>query len=105
MRFLSIQKIRLAVKQKEDARETFSIMIHNFMFFSEARLRYAADQNKQEASMLLEQAGSMLTKSVMGVATMALTGGASLASIGNVVIKNVAQSSEFQSGFFGKLAS
>ena len=98
-------KLSTTEQQKEESRETFAMMIHNFMFFSEARLRYVADQNKQEASQLLGEAGNMLAKSVTGVATMALTGGASAAAIGKVVIKNVTSSSEFQSGFFGKLAS
>lgn len=98
-------KLSTTQQQKEESRETFAMMIHNFMFFSEARLRYVADQNKQEASQLLAEAGNMLVKSVTGVAGMALTGGASAAAIGNVVIKNVTSSSEFQSGFFGKLAS
>lgn len=98
-------KLSTTEQQKEESREMFAMMIHNLMFFSEARLRYVADQNKQEASQLLAEAGNMLAKSVFGVAGMALTGGVSAAAIGKVVIKNVTSSSEFQSGFFGNLAA
>ena len=86
-------------KEKVELRETISLMIQNLIFFADAQLHYAIDQNKQEAKQLLSTAGDMLSKSVAAVASLA--GGPAV--VAGVIIKNIFASEEMQNGFFGKL--
>lgn len=86
-------------KEKTELRETISLMIQNLIFFSDAQLHYAIDQNKQEAKQLLSTAGNMLAKSVTMVASLA----AGPSATASVVIKNIFSSEEMQNGFFGRL--
>lgn len=88
-----------SAKEKTDLRDTISLMIQNLIFFSDAQLHYAIDQNKQEAKQLLSTAGDMLAKSVASVATLAAGPGVTA----SVVIKNIFSSEETQNGFFGRL--
>lgn len=88
-------------KEKVELRETISLMIQNLIFFSDAQLHYAIDQNKQEAKRLLSTAGDMLAKSVASVASLA----AGPAAVAGVIVKNIFASEEMQNGFFGRLIS
>ena len=85
--------------EKTEIRETMSLMIQNLIFFSDAQLHYAIEQNKQEAKQLLSTAGDMLAKSVASVASLAAGPGA----VAGVVVKNIFASEEMQNGYFGRL--
>ena len=86
-------------KERTEIRETMSLMIQNLIFFSDAQLHYAIEQNKQEAKQLLSSAGDMLAKSVASVASLAAGPGA----VAGVVVKNIFASEEMQNGYFGRL--
>ncbi len=88
--------------EKDEIRESFTSMIQNFMFFSEARLQYAIESNKQETAKLLSTAGEMLSHSVKGVASLAAGGRAATAG---VVIKNVFSTPAVQKKFFSAVAA
>lgn len=60
--------------EKEHLRESFSLMIQNYVFFFDARMQYAINENKEEARQIFLQAGEMLSNSVKDVALMAVSG-------------------------------
>ena len=83
--------------EKDEIREAFTSMIQNFMFFTEARLRYAIESNREETAKLLSTAGELLSNSVKGVASLAAED--RRATVG-VVIKNIFAQPEVQKQFF-----
>ena len=87
--------------EKDEIREAFTSMVQNFVFFSEARLRYAIESNKEEASKMLSTAGEVLSRSVVGVAGLA----AGMKAMAGVVVKNVFSSPEMQNGFLTSVIS
>lgn len=81
--------------EKEHLRESFSLMIQNYVFFFDARMRYTieenkeeARQNKEEARQIFLQAGEMLSNSVKDVALMAVSG-QKKAEVATVVVHNL----------------
>ena len=87
--------------EKDEIREAFTSMVQNFVFVSEARLRYAIESNKEEAAKMLSTAGDVLSRSVVGVASLA--GG--VKAMARVVVKNVFSSPEVQKGFLTSVIS
>lgn len=87
--------------EKEEIREAFTSMVQNFVFFSEARLRYAIESNKEETAKMLSTAGDILSRSVVGVAGLA----AGVKAMAGVVVKNVFASPEVQKGFLTSVIS
>ena len=85
--------------EKKNLRDSVTAMINNYVFLSEAKLKYAIDRNKEEAKGLLIQAGNMMSSSLSTMANAAIKGGSS------VVIGNILNSTASDSNFFSKLGS
>lgn len=79
--------------QKEQIREAFSLMIQNYVFFFDARLQYAINENKEEARLLFLQAGEMLSNSVKRVALLAVNG-SEIGEIASVIVHNLFDESD-----------
>lgn len=75
-------------EQKENLRESFSLMIQNYVFFFDARMQYAINESKDEARQLFLQAGEMLSNSVKEVALMAVSG-KRISEIAKVTVHNL----------------
>lgn len=86
-------------REKSEIRQAVSSMIQNYVFLSEAKLKYAQDKNKEEARQLLSQAGDMMSSALSSLAAGAVTGGSS------VMIGNILNSCTADSGFFSKLGT
>ena len=86
-------------KEKSEIRQAVTSIIQNYVFLSEAKLKYAQDKNKEEAKQLLTQAGNMMSSSLSSMAAGAVSGGSS------VVVGNILNSFTADSGFFSKLGS
>ena len=74
--------------EKEHLRESFSLMIQNYVFFFDARMQYAIKENKDAARQIFLQAGQMLSNSVKNVALMAVSG-KRIKEIATVVVHNL----------------
>ena len=79
--------------EKERLRESFSLMIQNYVFFLDARMQYAINESKDEARQLFLQAGEMLSNCVKEVALMAV-GGKTISEIATVVVHNLFDESD-----------
>lgn len=74
--------------EKEHLRESFSLMIQNYVFFFDARMQYAIKENKDAARQIFLQAGQMLSNSVKNVALMAVSG-KRIKEIATVMVHNL----------------
>lgn len=61
--------------EKDSIRESFALMIQNYVFIMDARLQYEINENKEEAIKLLKSAGESLINSVTNITMVAVTGG------------------------------
>ena len=86
-------------EQKAGIRDAFIRTIQNYVFLSEAKLKYAVDKNKDEAKQLLTQAGSMISDTISSVTSMAVP------ELGSVAVGNILGSVSKQEGFFQRLGS
>ncbi len=84
--------------EKEHLRESFSIMIQNYVFFFDARMQYAINENKDEARQIFLQAGEMLSNSVKDVALMAVSGKKKI-EVATVVVHNLFDANDNKSAF------
>lgn len=89
-------------QERANIRESFALMFQNFYFFQEANLRCAMMENKEESAELLRQAGSMLSKAVTKTA-VTISGGS--VDMSGVVVRNIFESEEVQSGYIKQLFS
>lgn len=88
--------------EKEFVRETFCSMIQNLMFIGDARLTYAINKNREEASALLTQAGEMLDSSISAIAST-VTSATPEAILPKVA--NIFSNQGEKNGFFKKLGA
>lgn len=84
--------------EKEHLRESFSIMIQNYVFFFDARMQYAINESKDEARQIFLQAGEMLSNSVKDVALMAVNGKKKV-EVAAVVVHNLFDTNDNKSAF------
>lgn len=89
--------------ERNRLRELFSLMIQNYIFFFDARLQYAINDNKKQGRALLEEAGKQLTETATQVALMAATGGVSAIGIAQVTIENFFVETEEKKSIFQKV--
>jgi len=60
-------------QMKDIIREKSTLMIHNYIFFLNAKLTYAIQENKKEGQRLLETAGAQLSNTALACAQLATT--------------------------------
>lgn len=84
--------------EKEHLRESFSLMIQNYVFFFDARMQYAINESKDEARQIFLQAGEMLSNSVKDVALMAVSGKKKV-EVAAVVVHNLFDANDNKSAF------
>lgn len=84
--------------EKEHLQESFSLMIQNYVFFFDARMQYAINENKDEARQIFLQAGEMLSNSVKDVALMAVSE-KKKAEIAAVAVHNLFDTNDNKSAF------
>lgn len=84
--------------EKEHLRESFSIMIQNYVFFFDARMQYAINESKDEARQIFLQAGEMLSNNVKDVALMAVNGKKKV-EVAAVVVHNLFDTNDNKSAF------
>lgn len=93
--------------EKTTLRDNFSMLIQSFLFFTEAKLMYAIDTNKQEALNLLSEAGDMLSQ-CMSEAAFAAVGASQAAGkkivdkVSTIAVKNVFATKADGTTFLGK---
>jgi len=83
---------------QKNIRNIYASMVQNMFFFSEAKLCYAIQKNKDEALSLIGQAGDQLSGTVMKVAKM-MGGGTPLQ------IANLFADAPAQTGFFSEVCN
>lgn len=93
--------------EKLTLRDNFSMLIQSFLFFTEAKLMYAIETNKQEALNLLSEAGDMLGKCVAEAAFAAVSAseaaGKKIAEKASAIaVKNVFATKADGTTFLGK---
>lgn len=74
--------------ETEGIRESFCLMIQNYVFFMDAKLQMVINSNKEEGRKLFDEAGELLSNSVKDVALLAISG-ANSKSIGQTVVQNL----------------
>lgn len=79
-------------RQKEQIQESFSMMIQNYVFFLNARMQLALNQNKQEFKDLCIQAGEQLSSSIVSVSTLAVAKTGTKVFVGNFFASESGQS-------------
>lgn len=88
-------------QQQAKIKEKGVLMIQNYVFFMNAKLKYAIEDNRREGERLFNEAGMQLSKSVIEVASLA-TGPAGTA-MRVVVAKNLFENKEAVTGLFANL--
>lgn len=81
-------KYSASEQEKESLRERFAFMIQNYIFFLDAQVQYEVNQHRENAYVLLRQAGEMLSRSVFEVALCAASQG-DMEKMGTLIVKNV----------------
>lgn len=97
-------------EEKIILRDNFSMMIQSFLFFTEAKLMFAVESNRQEALNLLSDAGDILTKCIAEAATAAATAAANSGKkiadkVVAPMVKNIFSSPSEGPSFLGKFLS
>jgi|GEM_PF-6136411 len=78
-------------QMKNDIKEKCTLMVQNYVFFMNAKLTYAIQENKKEGQKLLETAGTILTKTVQDLTRLAVTSGISGTSTILSIAENIFQ--------------
>ena len=89
--------------ERNQLRELFSLMILNYIFFFDARLQYAINDNQKRGRSLLEEAGKQLAKTTTQVVTMAASGIVGTIDVAQVIIENLFVETEEKQSFFQKV--
>lgn len=90
--------------EKNQIRERGTVMIHNMMFFMNAKLKFAQDRNKEEARQLLADGSKMLANSVTQLMS-ASPAGASMKVVLASTVTNFFQVDNSGGGFFERVIS
>ena len=82
------QKTAKTEDEKIEIREKGSILIQNYVFFMQAKLKYAIEDNKKESEEIFKEAGNMLSKSVIDIGMGVVTGGSTSVAIAANLFSN-----------------
>ena len=81
-------------KEQERLREQFQLMIQNFIFFFDAKLRLKENQFDASTKELFEQAGEMLSKSIVSIANTVAASSGNPEAISRIIVKNIFKDEE-----------
>lgn len=88
-------------EERERILEQSHLMIHNYVFFLNAKLEYATSKNKEQGELLLKQAADELVNSVGK--SILISGGNPKLAMGRIVIDIISKA--HKSGFFQKVVN
>ena len=82
------QKTAKTEDEKIEIREKGSILIQNYVFFMQAKLKYAIEDNKKESEEIFKEAGNMLSKSVIDIGMGVASGGSTTVTVAANLFSN-----------------